>query len=165
MEIAREGKRSRRAVAVSDILRAALGVLRLAEIPPANKMTIFRHDRLYTEAAQSPEHCDRLLKRIKRDRIIIAILILIIAALAMAGFLYEYSRFTRFLDAIVNSPPGSKTPDVPRVSFVAYLSCMLSFTVLVEMGMFFHTDACVRMLLILQGQQKVTRSAYPSASG
>lgn len=158
METEREGKRGRAASAASRVLRKLPGVLRLAAVRPNSEMTIFRTDRLFAEAAQSPKHCDRLLQRLKRSRVTILILLLVIAALAGAGLWYEASRFTRCVDTIANSSLGDKTPDVPGLSLIGYLSLTLTFTVFLELIFFNHTDTCVKMLIILQQQQSVARA-------
>ena len=162
METASEGKRSRCTVMTPDNLHPLPRVIRLSQIPPKIEMTIFPADRLFIEAAQSPKHCDRLLKRLKRNRVEEVIIILLIASLAIAGLWFELSRFTRFFDVIANSTLNAKTPEVPELSTIGYLSIALTFTLLFEIGMLFHTDTCVKMILILQQQQSVENPAGAS---
>ncbi len=124
---------------------------------------LFRTDRLFAEAARSPEHCDKLLKRLQRARAWLLVIFILIACLAAAGLCYEFSRIMRFLDAIVISPPGSKTPDPPQLSLIALLSTMAMLTLPFEWATILHADACVKMLLILQQQQ--ARPADPDSPG
>lgn len=119
-----------------------------------NKMPLFRTDRLFAEAAQSPEHCNKLLKRIKRGRLGLFIAVIVFGGLVIAGICYEISQLGRFIDNIVNLKYGDKSPDGPKLSTFAPVTLSLLLPFIVEFIFLLYADACVKMILILQRQQQ-----------
>ena len=137
-------------------------VIRLSQIPPKIEMTIFRTDRLFAEAARNPERCDKLLKSWKRGRLVMLIFLIVFGALAIAGLCYELSRLHHFMDVIIDSKFGDKSPDGPKLSPFASLTLFCSITFFSEMIFLSYADTCVKMLVILQQQQKLTPPADAS---
>jgi hypothetical protein len=115
---------------------------------------LFRTDRLFIEAAQSPTHCDRLLKRLKRDRVFLSIVLIVVACAALGCLAWEFSRFSQYLDTIGSTSLTDLDKRLkPSLSWAGYVGIALSFQVIFEFVVLLHSDACIKMLLILREQQ------------
>ena len=114
----------------------------------------FRTDRLFIEAAQNPRHCDRLLKRLKRDRIFLWIVLIVVGCAALGCLAWELHRFSQYLDTIVSTPLSDlgKHSKV-SLSWAGYVGIGLSFQLFLDFAVLHHNDACIKMLLILREQQ------------
>ena len=131
--------------------------------PTRNNM-LFRTDRLFAEAAQSRERCDRLLKGYARGRLVLFIFVIVFGALALAGLCHEASQLRHFLDAISNSGLGDKPPDVPKLSPLAPFTLVLLFVFILEFIFVLHADACVKLLMIVRQQHDSVRSSGASGA-
>ena len=127
-------------------------------------MKLFRSDHLFEEAARSTESCDKLLKRLQRERKfnLISILVLALVALTLCllafiplmGWLHSPTfPMPPSLDWLVTSFPPSLIYSILMVLFVGLTG---------QFALMLHNDVCIKMLLFMRGHRPPPNTASDS---
>lgn len=108
----------------------------------------FRSDRLFEEAARSTDGCDKLLKRLQRLRRLIWVSSFGFSIIALGFCIWAFIPLNRWLNS-----PESPAPSLTSASAIIALAIPFFFAMGSLWAGFLHTDACVKFLLIIRGQQ------------
>jgi hypothetical protein len=120
-------------------------------------MNLFRSDRLFEEAARSADGCDKLLHRLKRARTFGFISFLALAFITLGFCVWALVLLMR----VIHSPTLATPPSVDTIlsfppSLVASLAVAVLFGLALDFAMILHNDACIKMLLLIRGQQTLS---------
>ena len=112
-----------------------------------------KSDRLYEEAALSPEAFDRLLNRLQRTRTNILTTNWVLALVLAAFGVWLLIRLKLFLTDPTQPAPAWLDP----AKYLAMpLVTSILFVVTTQLIGLSHTDACIKMLLLVRGKANAT---------
>ena len=112
-----------------------------------------KSDRLFEEAARSPEDCDKLLKRFKRIRTVqfITMLMFVLVVVAFGVWLAVP------LQRILTNPelPAPEWLDAAKHVAMPLMTLTLFFMAL-QLILLNYTDSSIKMLLLVRGKANAT---------
>ena len=110
-------------------------------------------DRLFEEAARSPESYDKLLRKLKRERRFSFIAGLALGIIPIGFGIPLLIRMHR----VMESPDTVSLPTVWGVPFnaamISLMAAPLMAGIIAQSILMRHADACIKMLLFVRGQQ------------
>lgn len=120
-----------------------------------DSMNFFRSDHLFEEAARSADNCDKLLKRLQRERKLNLIFLLAQAFVALALCIAAFIPFIRWLRSPTFPLPPALAWIVSSISpsFIYAISVPFFMGLAVQFGFMLHNDVCIKMLLFSRGHQ------------
>lgn len=116
-------------------------------------MKIFASDRLFEEAARSPESCDKLLKKLRRARMFSLIAGLALGLIPIALGIPLIVGLMRFLNSPFTVSPPTLAGHSVSAAMIWAAALPLLVGIITQIIFMMHCDACIKMLLFVRGQQ------------
>ena len=121
-------------------------------------MNFFPSDRLYEEAARSPESYDKLLKKLRRARMVSGICMLVIGIITVGVSVPLSIRAMQ----VLKSPETVSLPKLGGVtvdaSLIGPVAALLLIGFIQHLIFMMHCDACIKLLLFMRVQQSRTHA-------
>ncbi len=117
-------------------------------------MKLFKSDQLFEEAGRSPESCEKLIARLKRQRRVRWIVLLGTVVITIGFCVWGFVLALRVLYWMETKSPSLPEPNLPfDATLIKMLTPMVLVFMITQIINISHNDACLKMLLILRAQQ------------